>query len=228
MGALAKPAIQAGAAIGGHFFGKRAEKQAMKRSPEEQVALGGAQKSGQALQQTGTELVSEGRQTLQQPLNYWQRLLGGNRPLMAQATAGARGGITDIYRGAERGLEKSGVRGAARDVQKGELNRQRASQIAGLTTGVQPFAAQQISEIGGEQLGTGAPMLGQAGDIYTNLLGQGAQRTQYARGEGEKAGQAAGGLIFDVMSGVGGARKPRLPSRAPWGENYPVTSGPSL
>lgn len=217
MGQLAKPAIQAGAAIGGHFFGKRAEKGAMKRSPEEQVALGGAQKSGQALQQTGGELVQEGRQTLQQPLNYWQRLLGGNRPQMAQATAGARGAITDIYRGAERGLEKSGVRGAARDVQKGELNRQRASQIAGLTTGVQPMAAQQVAGIGGEQLGTGAPMLGQAGDIYTNLLGQGAQRTQYARGEGEKAGSAAGGLIFDVMSGFGGKKKNTGWENTPWG-----------
>lgn len=196
--------IKGGAALGAHFLGKKAQSGAMKRSPEEAAALAGAQKSAGALQQTGSELVGEGRQTLQQPTNYWQRLLGGNRPLMAQATAGARGGITDIYRGAERGLEKSGVRGAQRDVAKAELGRQRASQIAGLTTGVQPFAAQQLMGIGGEQLGTGAPMLGQAGDIYSNLLGQGAVNRAYARGEGEKAGTGLGGLLFDVMSSGGG------------------------
>jgi hypothetical protein len=144
---------------------------------------------------------------------------------MSQATAGARAGVTDIYRGAERGLEKSGVRGAQRDTAKAELGRQRASQIAGLTTGVQPFAAQQLMGIGSEQLGTGAPMLGQAGDIYTNLLGQGSANRQYARGEGEKAGTGFGGLLFDIMSGTGGG-KAKLPSRAPWGDNYPITTGP--
>jgi hypothetical protein len=207
MGALAKPAMQIGAAIGGHFLGKKSQSAAMKRSPEEMEALQGSQAAGKSLQTTGTELVSEGRQTLQQPTGYWQRLLGGNRPLMAQATAAPRAALTDIYRGAERNLEKSGVRGAARDVAQAELGRQRASQVAGLTTGVQPFAAQQLTGIGSEQLGTGAPMLAQAGDIFTNLLGQGAGNRRYAREEGEKAGTAAGGLIFDVMSGVGGMKR---------------------
>ena len=228
MGALAKPAIKAGAAIGGHFLGKKAQSSAMKRSPEEQEALQGSQAAGKTLQKTGGELIGEGRGALTQPTNYWQRLLSGNRPLMAQATAAPRAAIQDVYRGAGRGLEQSGVRGAQRDVAKAELNRQQASQIAGLTTGVQPTAAAALQDIGFGQIQAGAPMEAQAGDIFTNLLGQGAKNRMYAREEGEKAGTAAGGLIFDVMSGFGGKGKSPLPSRAPWGSSYPVTSGPSL
>lgn len=228
----ALPSVIAG--VGGALAGKAAQKSAMKRSPEEQKALSGAQTAAGTLQQTGGELVTEGRQTLQQPTSYWQRLLGGNRPLMAQATAGARGGITDIYRGAERGLEKSGVRGASRDTAKAELNRQRASQIAGLTTGVQPFAAQQLAGIGGGLLSEGTPMLGEGGRLYSDLLGQGTENRKYGRQEGEKFGSSAGGLIFDIMSGTigsgggGGGKKSPLPSRAPWGNQYPMTQAPSL
>jgi hypothetical protein len=137
---------------------------------------------------------------------------------MSQATAAPRAAITDVYRGAERSVEKSGVQGAAKDVQMGELNRQRAGQIAGLTTGVQPAAADRLTDIGQTQTGQGAPMIGEAGSIYSNLLGQGAANRVYGRGEGEKAGTGVGGFLFDIMNsslgkGSGGTNKSLLPSR---------------
>lgn len=207
--------------IGGIIGGKKATSSAQKRSPEEQVSLKGGQAAagslagmGSGLYGTGTEMIGEGRETLAQPTNYYQKLLGGNRALASQAIAAPRAAISDVYRGAERGLERSGVRGAARDVAKAEIGRERAGKISSLITGVQPGAAEALTGIGERQIGQGlvgagqgVSATGQAGNIYSNLLGQGYSNRVYARGEGEKFGQSFGGLIFDVLSGTLGKKK---------------------
>jgi len=224
--------IKGGSALAGMIASKKAQSSAMKRGPEEQVGLTGEQQAAGQLRQQGGELVGEGRATLEQPTNYWSRLLGGNRAQMAQATAAPRGAITDIYRGAERGLERSGVRGAQRDVASAELNRQQAGQIAGLTTGVQPAAAGALTDIGAGQISQGAPMIGQAGGLYANLLGQGAQNRRYGREEGEKTGSAIGSMLFDVLSGKIGEKvaggKGVLPSKPILGGRQPMFGAPNL
>jgi hypothetical protein len=209
--------IKGGAALGGSLLGKMAQGSAQKRSPEESAAIGGAQNAAGALSTTGSGLINQGAPLTSQASNYWATLLGGNRAQMAQATAAPRAAITDVYRGAESNLERSGVRGASRDRATAELGRDRASKIAGLTTGVQPFAAQQLADIGGEQTRLGAGMLGQSGSIWGNLLGQGFQNRAYARHEGEKAGTSIGGFLFDILSGTigkkfGGGGIPTIPS----------------
>lgn len=187
-------------AVGGIIGGKKATSSAMKRSPEEAAALAGGQATAGTLRSYGTGLINEGQANLAQPASYYSRLLGGNRALASQAIAAPRAAISDVYTGAERGLERSGVRGAARDVAAGELQRQKAGQISSLITGVQPAAAGALTDIGQTQTATGAPMIGQAGSIYTNLLQQGAVNREYARGEGEKFGKGFGGLIFDLLN----------------------------
>ena len=224
MGFLA-PALpwiaKGGALLGGWLGGKKAQSSAMARSPEEQAAIGGAQGAAGSLGRMGSSLLSGGQQTIGQGVgmlgnagNYWQTLLGGNRAAMAQATAGPRGALTDQYRGAERGLERSGLRGATRDLASAELSRDRASKIAGLTTGVQPMAAEQLSGIGGQlgqlgmgQAGLGVGAAGQGASIWTRLLGEGSENRRYGRAEGEKAGTGIGSLIFDILSGFGGGGK---------------------
>ncbi len=198
--------IKGGAALGGALFGKMLQGSAQKRSPEESMALQGAQSAAGNLTQQGNALIGQGVPLLGQAGNYWQTLLSGNRAAMAQATAGPRAALTDVYRGAESNLERSGVRGAARDVATAELGRDRAGQIARLTTGMQPAAAQALGGIGSQFLGTGAPMLGQAGSIWGNLLGAGAQNRMSAREEGEKGGKAIGGLLFDILQGTIGKK----------------------
>lgn len=200
--------------VGGMIASKKAQSSAQKRSPEEATALGGAQAAGgasagqgQNLFGTGTGMVAEGQQTLAQPTGYFQKLLSGNRATMSQAVSQPRAAISDTYRGAERSLEQGGVRGAARDVAKGELGRNRAGQMSSLITGVQPMAAQALTGIGQTQTGQGAGVAGQgvgatgqAGNIFGNLLGPGFENRKYAAGEGEKFGSNVGGLIFDVLS----------------------------
>ena len=213
--AAAVPLIATGVSA---YMSHRAQSQAGKRSREEQRSLLGAQGAGGALQRmgqgayrTGQSLIGQGEETLAGPSSYYSRLLGGNRALASQAVAGPRAAISDVYRGAERGLEQGGVRGAERDVARGELGRQRAGQISSLLTGVQPGAAGALTGIGGEQLsgglgalGTGMQGISGAGNIFSGLLGQGAANRRYAREEGQGAGQAWGGLIFDLLRQYGG------------------------
>lgn len=208
--------VKGGAALLGGMLGKKAQSSAMKRSPEEQTALTGAQGAAGNLATTGAGMTETGQATQRPATSYFDTLLRGNRASMAQATAAPRAAITDVYRGAERGVERSGVQGAARDVQTGELNRQRASQLSSLVTGVQPAAAEALTGIGQQQTSQGIGATGNAGSIYGGLLPQGAANRQYAREEGEKAGKGIGGLLFDVASGGFSGlakKKPVLPSR---------------
>jgi len=215
-------------AIGGIFAGKKATSAAMKRSPEEQQALTGAQGAAGGLQQAGTSLLQQGSPYLQKAGGYYSTLLGGNRAAMSQAVAGPRAALTDVYRGAERGLERSGVRGATRELAEAELGRDRASRIAGLTTGVQPSAAAALADLGGgtAQLGLGAMQAG--GGIYGRLLGEGAQNRYYGRSEGERFSSGVGGLLFDILSGTMKFGKRPLQSSTPWGSQYPISGPPVL
>jgi hypothetical protein len=190
------PLIAQGAGmLGGAIAGKKATASAQQRSPEETAALTGATGAANTLGQTGSSLLSQGRGYLQQPAGYYQSLLSGNRAAMSNATAAPRAQLQEGYRGAQSGLATSGIRGAAKDQLAGNLQRQGASQIAGLTTGVQPAAAGALAGLSGNLLQAGAPMLGQSGTIFGNLLGQGANNRQYARGEGQQTGAAIGNLV---------------------------------
>lgn len=199
--------VKGGSMIGGALLGRKAQNSAMKRTPEEMAALTGAQQGATQLGQAGTSLFDQSQQTLAGPTSYYSALLGGDRAKMALATAGPRASITDNYRGAERGLERSGVRGAVGDLAKAELSRDRAGQIASLTAGVQPGAAGALTNIGTSQEETGLRATDSASSIWRALLGEGAANREYGRQEGEKFGTSMGGLLFDILNGSLGKMK---------------------
>jgi len=208
--------IQGASMVGGAIASKRAQKKAQERSPEEMIDVGGAQQAAGGLQQAGAALTETGQDTQRPATNYFSTLLRGNRAQQSQAVAAPTAAVQDIYRGAERNVERSGMRGAQADVAKGELGRERASQISSLVTGVQPAAANALTSIGQTQTQQGLGATGNAGSIYSNLLPQGAQNRMYAREEGQKAGETMGKMIFDIGSGAGGLMKggkAPLPSR---------------
>lgn len=189
---------QAGGIAAGAVVGQQAQKNAMKRSPEEQAALTGATGAAGDLGRYGKQAWNQGQQTLDAPGQYFRTLLSGNRAAMSQAIAGPAAQLTGNYRGAQRALDQQGVRGAARDVAVADLNRDRVSKIAGLTTGMQPYAAEQLKSMGETQQALAPGMLGASGSLYGNLLGQGSINRQYARSEGEKTATAIGGLARDA------------------------------
>jgi len=217
---------QGGAAAAAWYGGKKAQEAALKRSPEEQAALGGAQGTAGQARGMASELYGEGRPYLQQAGNYYQTLLRGSRGAMQQAVAGPTAQLTDVYRGAERGLEHSGIRGAARDVAASDLNRERASKIAGLTTGVQPYAADALAKMGSDYLSQAGPLLGTAGNVYGNLLDAGQRNRVYSREEGGKAGAALGGLVRDIGQTVYDSTRKKTGAATP---SAPAPAGvPSL
>lgn len=226
--APALPWISKGAAIvGGFLGGRKAQSSAQKRSPEEAMAMQGAQGAAGDLSQQGHTLTNTGLPAVNSATNYWQTLLGGNRAAMGVATAAPRAAITDQYRGAERGLERSGVRGGVRDLLKGEMSRDRAGDTARLTTGVQPMAAEQLGTLGSNVLGQGTNALGNAGNLWGGLLGEGFRNRVYARQEGEHAGGSLGSMIFDILGGLGGKKKIKLPGSLP-GIGGPIPGLPNI
>lgn len=222
--------VKGGALLGGMLGGKKAQSSAQQRSPEEAYALNQGSQLGTSMGQQGTNLVQQGQQNLNPALNYYQALLGGDRAKQAQVTAAPRAAISDTYRGAEHGVERSGLRGATKDLATAELSRDRASKIAGLTTGVQPMAAGAVSDISTNLLSQGGGMQQNASSLFANLLGQGYNNRVYARGEGEKAGSAIGGLLFDTLSGTVGkiGQKSGNSPVGPYGGGYkfPKTTVP--
>jgi hypothetical protein len=187
-------AVMAGGAIISHYANKKATADAQKRSPEEAVSVAGAQEGAGTLAGHGTSELATGEATQAPATSYFDKLLHGNRAAQAQAIAAPTAGVQDVYRGAERGLEKSGVRGAARDVASADLTRGKASQIAGLVTGVQPAAAQTLTGIGQTQQAQGAGMVGSSNSTYEGLLGQGAANRVNAQKAGTSAASSVGSL----------------------------------
>jgi len=208
--------IKGGSLLGGWLAGRKAQSSAQQRSPEEAAALSGATNAASGLTRQGQTLTSAGLPAAQQSLSYYGTLLRGNRAAQAQATAAPRGAITDTYRGAERSLERSGLRGAGRDQAIADLNRDRAGSISSLVTGVQPGAAAALMQGGTNLISEGNAAFGNAGSIYGGLLGQGFANRKYAREEGEKTGSSIGSFLFDILSGGfgkkgGGKGIPGLP-----------------
>lgn len=209
------PLIAAGVSAGGGYLAARAAaKSAATRSPEEIAALQGASGSAGSLQSqgsnlfgTGTGLIQAGQQTMAPATSYFSRLLSGNRALASQAISGPRAAITDVYRGASRSLEQSGVRGAARDVATTDLARQQAGQIGSLITGVQPAAANALTSTGQTQIGQGAGIAGQGssatsagGGLFANLLGSGFQNRMVGQQTGAQAAQQWGALTAQLLN----------------------------
>lgn len=118
---------------------------------------------------------------------------------MQLATAGPAAQLTDVYRGAERGLERSGVRGGSAVQAQGELARDRANSIAQLTTGQQGGAAEGLSRIGAAATGQGVTATAEAGgtaNTGSEIAGKQAQYdTTNERGDIANAGKSAGEIL---------------------------------
>ena len=186
--------IMAGGAIISHYANKSAAAAAAKRSPEENTALSGAQTGAAKLQGSGAASIDTGVETQKPATNYYDTLLHGNRAEMSGAVAAPTAKITDVYAGAQRGLDQAGVRGAQKDVASADLNKNRAASISSLVTGVQPAAASALTSIGQTQQAQGAGMVGSSNNTYGNILGQGAQNRQQAAPAGTAAASAVGSL----------------------------------
>jgi hypothetical protein len=202
---------------GGAIAGRKAQKNAMQRSPEEQAALAGQTGVAGAAGSAGQQFLGQAAPWMQQSGNYYSTLLKGNRAAQSQAVAPYAAQLSDVARGEERNLVRSGVQGAARDVAMADIGRRRASGIAGLVTGMQPGAANQLGQLGNQSGQLGSNLTQTAGNLYSNLLGQGFQNRKYAREEGRDTAAAVGGMAADLGNVLGGVlgKKAATPGSIP-------------
>jgi hypothetical protein len=199
--AAAIPITMAGASLGQAYLGS-------KRSGAEKSALAGQQGIASQLQGQGQQLYGAGMPAMRSALNYYSTLLQGNRAAMSQAVAGPTAQLTDMYRGAERNLDRQGIRGGGRDLAQAELGRDRAGQLARLTTGVQPMAAGALGQMGSSAVGQGLGATGAAGGQYGQILGQQFTNRQNTNQMWGDAMGDVGGAAYDVwkMKSKGGGK----------------------
>lgn len=202
MGPVLGPAIGIGTSLFGGWLGSRQSGQqkeawgAMKTSMNNLTGAG-KQALGYAKDQYNLASPAYG-----QALTYYQRLLGGNRAQMNLATAGARAGVNDLYRGALGSLTRGRMRGGERDLATAQLQRDRVGKLAQLTTGVQPMAAEALGKLGLSGIdqargfqNTGVSAFGQAGDIAAKGYDAASRQAQQSGAAWANAGKS----IYDIL-----------------------------
>ncbi len=179
---------------------------ANKKSPEEKGALAGQAQLAQLMGQQGQRSFNAGFPATQQALTYYDTMLRGDRAKMQAAVAGPTAQLTDMYRGAERGLEHTGVRGGVRELGQATLQRDKANQLGQLTLGQQPAAAGALANIGTSLTAQGTGSSSAASGIYGNLGAAGFANRQYANQNWQQAGQSIGSSLFDAYQQKSGSK----------------------
>ena len=214
MAAAAVPwIVKGGMALGTYFAGKKAASASTKLSPTE--TLYGQQAAGQAgqLGQMGQMLGQQGAGYTGQAGGYFSKVLGGDRAQMQEAVAPEARAVTDLYAGAGKQIEQSGMTGPTRDVAQAELSRTQAGKLSDLYAGVRPQAAGALAGLGTSLTGQGVSAQQSSAGLFGNLLGQATQSRLVGQEQANQAGSGAGKMIFDILSsGGGGSKKQALPS----------------
>ena len=190
------PLIASGVSAGVGYLANRGKNKALENSANAQGAATTMLANQQA--QMGADQYQMGRPLLQQASGYYSKILSGNRSAMQSALQPEREATTDIYRGAERSLDRSGIQGGSRDVARAELSRNRAGQLSSLLSNMRPQAAAQTSALGGGLTSSAMGATQNAASVYQNLLAGTRSNQQYQNSQQAASGAAWGKLLADL------------------------------
>lgn len=154
----------------------------------------GAQTIGQGMQTIGTGLEDQqkGFDTLNAPIEFYQKLLDGDPAAMAAALAPTASLISQTYEGAKTATSAGLPSGGFRSSAVAGLPFAQASKVGDEALKLQPEAAKQLGVLGGERAGIGR------GISDTGLGVAGVGSTQQSQGL-----QALMGTITDLLSKMG-------------------------
>lgn len=137
--------------------------------------------TGMGVTQGGLDVTGTGLQTLQAPEDFYKKILSGDPTATTQALAPTAANIAQITSGAtdqaQRGMPAGGYRAAT----LAGIPFAQAEQVGNAALGLQPAAAQALTQIGGEQaqIGQGISQTGLGvGGLGTQLTGEGLQALQ--------------------------------------------------
>lgn len=222
---MAQVAIPAAIMAGTAIYKKLRKPAAL--TPEGQAAQGGLLGNSNLLKAAGTGMLDEGaaqrsagmgvfnkaNADMNIPMNYYRQIAGGSRGAMTAAMAPEVGAITSAYRGAEGALDRSPLRGAARDMASVDIAREKAGKIGGLALATRGNAIQSLAGLAGQQQGMGLQMAGMGQQssamgigaltgttpALSTLYGGEMRRTEAASANQAAAGKFFAQLIFEMM-----------------------------
>lgn len=222
-----------GAKAGADIYSQKKQNDAMKKatqlSPAGTEARDAVLRQAGSLNQIGSGQLQQGTINMQRVGDYWTPLLRGDRAAIDQTLSPEIASITDIYRGANRNLDRSGIRGPQRDLASAELNRDRAGHLSLLRPQARAGAAAGLLGLGGSQVGTGLDATKSAGSLLAGIYGgeRGSADSAYANSVGymnqnsQASQRGYAGLIFNLLDSYAGSRTARLPSRPTGGGALP-------
>lgn len=125
----------------------------------------------------GQKLLGQAESTLQQPIDYWSKLLGGDRAEMMSAVAPEAKTIMNQYDSAKNNISKFTPYGGGQTSLLSELPFKEAGDIQTLIQKLRPAAAGELGQLGAEQgklsgqiTNEGLTSAGQAGDSFSSML----------------------------------------------------------
>jgi hypothetical protein len=174
--------------------GKKASKKANQLA--QQQAQLQQQQFGLTKQQFGL-----GNAALGPASDYWSALLKGGQAAV-QATGPYAAQIGQLTQGANQAISATTARGGEQNLAKAQNITSGANSIARLYAGMQPLAAQGLTQVGQAYLGSGASVnpMANIGGAFQNY----AQQQQMAGQAGQGFGTLLYNLLQQMQQGKGG------------------------
>lgn len=169
-------ALKAGSMIGGSLLGKKLSGP----SGAQKTAMTGAQQGSQALTAAGTPLLAQGSALARGGGTDLDAAGNYYRNILSSRTAGREALAPEMASALNfyRGAEnktKRTLRGGSRDVALAELDRQKVGQMATMLPAARREAAEGMLDVGGTRLSGGTALTGQGVNALSNAAYANAQ-----------------------------------------------------
>lgn len=191
--------IPLGIAAGGAFIGTKLAKGGKGApkavSPKDALIAQQTEASKFALGEA-RQVLPQARETLQDPLDFWKTILGGDRQEMLSVLAPEVNTIVSQYDTARRSLTNLAPRGGGRSAIQAESRFEEANAIQRLLQESRRRAAGEVADIGGRLTTLGVSELGISTGATGNLI------SSLLQAETAKRGQNIGAFT-DIGVGIG-------------------------
>lgn len=190
----------AGAAIGA-LFGRKGRK----KSSQALESLTGQQAEaskfalGEAKQTLG-----QAREALQDPLDFYRTLLGGDRTALTETLAPEIGTVVGQFDTARKNIAQFAPRGGGRSAALGESQFKIADIITNLLAKSRRDAAGQVAAIGGQLGALGASELASAGGIAGSTINSLLLKRKQDIAAQTQLGTGIGKLLAQILGSFGG------------------------
>lgn len=163
-------------------------------SPQEKAQVAAITDIARQLSGRGDQLYNVGSGAYSDAVKYYQTLLKGNRGAMMGAVAPTAELIREQSEGARQGTLAGMGRGGMRDLALSRIGNQSQGDIARLTAGVQPGAAQALGALGGQGIGQSLEASQAAAGAHGSAASLELQARQFEEDLAERSKQFGAGL----------------------------------